>query len=245
MANLTFSYTAAVPQGTQQINNTQVPIENNFEDMAQLFAINHTPFNTAAAPDTTPGLHSLVTYFGQSADPTPVANAINMYSKAVAGDVNLYELFYQYPNGSVQQLTGTGSSGSTTSTGGAVIYSSLPFPGYTGYQYIGGGILMKFGYCIISNPGSSSCNSFLNTFSYPVATNIPAFTSTPFFIVGSPQNSYVLPNGQSGSPNLYNGITATSSTTYTVGNAVCGTYTVGGSVAETMYQGIYWIAMGV
>jgi hypothetical protein len=184
MANLTFSYTSQVPQGTQQINQTQVPIENNFEDIAQLFAVNHSPFNTATVPDATPGLHNMVTYFAQSGDPTPVANAINMYSKAVAGDANGYELFYQYASGSVGQLTGVNNGGTSTKTGGAVASGSY---GTATYQYLEGGILIKTGYFLINNGINSAGGVGANpqTFSFPVIAGFPAFSKPPFNIQAS------------------------------------------------------------
>ena len=202
--------------------------------------MNHSPFNTASVPDSTPGIHDKVTYFAQNSDPSPVPNAINMYSKPVAGDPNKYEIFYQYPSGSVQQLTGSASSGGTTTTGGALVYSSSPYPGYVGYQYLGGGLLMKFGFCTLVSPlnyTAFNVNTTINI-NYPVAPNIPAFTSTPFFIVGQPAPSY---NGVISYPsNMYqNGITSVSSTTYSI------IVTVLAFTEVTQYQNVMWYAIGV
>ena len=87
-------YTPNTPQGTQQVNNTQQPINDNFQDIASLFAVNHVPFNTA--DDF--GKHNFVNFVTQSSDPTTASAEMALYTKAVSGDTNGVELFYRYPS---------------------------------------------------------------------------------------------------------------------------------------------------
>lgn len=229
MANLTYTYTATVPQGTQQINLTQTPIENNFADIAQLIAVNHTPFNTVAVPDATPGLHNLVTYYAQAADPAPVSNAINVYSKAVANDPNKYELFYQYPNGTVQQLSGQNTSSGSGSGGGIV---NIAATGNTGYQYISGGLLMKWGAYVngyITTTGVITLNV-----PFPAQSPIPVFSSTPFHM------EWQISGGGGVGMNPPYGVYSvipTSATNFTI------TANSGGA-NSTPYVSIYWMAIG-
>src|ERR1700678_2279788 len=137
------NYTSTVPQGTQQINNTQQPINYNFQDIAALLAINHVGFNTA----DTFGTHNFINFITQGTDPTTASAEMALYTKAVSGDVNDAELFYRYPNnGSVLQLTGNSSSGSTGSAGGlftgtATYPADIGYPAVGTWQYLANGIL--------------------------------------------------------------------------------------------------------
>lgn len=221
MANLSYTYTASVPQGTQQINQTQTPIENNFEDIAQLFAVNHTPFNTSLVPDANVGLHNLVTYFGQVSNPTAVAGAINMYSKPVANDPNLYELFYQYPSGTVAQLTGlqsTNSTNASVNSGGIVVLPTSGNPVL--FQYLSGGLLLMSGSGV-----SFGSKTGTNIFSFPVAAGLPVFTQTPFIMQFA--------NAYSGG-GIFCSINPISATQFSI---TTGTSAIGGTFA--------WLAIGV
>ncbi len=178
-------YVPNVPQGNQQINNTQAPIEGNFQDIYDLLAINHIPFNTA----NTFGKHTFVDYVQQNSDPSTLSTEMALYCKSVTNDPKNLELFYRYPNsGSIVQLTNNGSSSSSSSgltSGGQFIASgSVPLGGaVTGFwQYLSGGVLfMTFG---LSNYVSSSTSSPY-TFTFPTGLSttgvpIPQFTQTPF-----------------------------------------------------------------
>lgn len=204
---LTNLYTPNVPQGTQQINNTQQPIQYNFGDIAQLFAVNHVPFNTA----NTFGNHTVIDYFSQSSDPSTEANEIAVYAKNVTGDTNISELFYRYPNnGNVVQLTGTTTTTEQTITGPSGYQYSSQSSIYQvtnyyiqnyGFQYLPGGSLMKWGilWCVPTTQTGTI------TINFPIPPNgyvaMPTFNVTPFhfeFSGNYPSGYYgqVLPYGE-------------------------------------------------
>lgn len=213
MANLNFIYVPGVPQGSQQINNTQKPINNNFQDISQFVSVNHVGFNTA----NTFGNHTVVDFFGQSLDPSTADNEMALYSKPT-NDTNGAQLFYRYPsNGTVVQLTsastsdGTGDgTGSTTTSGGAMynvaqLYGNQYFldssPSYDyippsqaniGYQYLTGGVLMVYGWYSFSWNGSATPLPF----PLQPIPQIPAFTTEVFNLQVS--QSFYNVNGPNG-----------------------------------------------
>ena len=234
---MTLPYTSTVPQGTQQINQTQLPIEVNFQSIASLIEVNHVGFN-----ESLEGKHTFVSYVQQSADPSTSSTEMALYSKPVSGDKNILELFYRYPNnGSVVQLTGT--TNPTTATGGT-------FSGYTGspsgtttswnsgfWQYMSNGILVM---------GWIPSNLIAPGQSYPAGTPIPAaipsgygapsFTQTPFNIqfVTSYSSSTIL------NSSIVSAV-AVSPTVVNLYNA----YAVNGTQGPNAWAGIYILAIGV
>lgn len=183
--SLTYPYTPTVPQGNQQINNTQMPIKNNFQDIYDLLAVNHVAFNT---PDTF-GRHTLVSYVEQGVDPSTLSTEMALYSKSVTNDANGAELFYRYPsNGNIVQLTGvtnvpTGgsslTSGGTFTAGGTVAFG-YAIQGY--WQYLSDGILfMVFNISnYVQTPTSSPYVFNFPSGSYSGGVTVPTFTQTPF-----------------------------------------------------------------
>lgn len=176
---LTGTYVEDAPQGTQQINNTQQPINTNFQDISNLIGINHINFNTA----DTFGQHNLLTYYEQDSDPTTAASEMALYSKKVSSS-NGAELFYRYPNnGSVIQLTGKSTTTSTGSYATGNQFINLNINGFVypalGYQYLSNGLLMKWGtYWIYPTTTAFA------TYSIPIPTNsqIPPFTTAIYNI---------------------------------------------------------------
>lgn len=234
--SLNYIYTPDVPQPKQKINSTQQPINFNFQDISQLIAVNHVPFNTA----NTFGQHNAIDYFIQSSDPSTGSNEIALYSKAVSTS-DQAELFYRYPNnGSVVQLTGT--NGSTTSSqttqtgsGGGVVYDSM-LGGWQGWQYLANGILMKFGVMQTYVPTTSSGTA---TFSFSTASGIPAFSQTPFhmeFNMNYPGSNTAVnpPYGE-----IY--ITPLSATQFSV-NFIGQPY---GTTSSYFGFVVFWMAIGV
>lgn len=188
---LSSSYVPNVPQSNQQINNTQQPIEGNFQDIADLLAINHIPFNTS----DTFGRHLQVSYVDQGQDPSTNSTEMALYSKSVTNDPNLSELFYRYPNnGSVVQLTGINTSSTTTggsglSSGGTFSATTTVNIGYpvVGYwQYLSNGILiMTFSvsnYIIESPVPTNPYTIYFPSGTYSGGVVVPGFTQTPFNI---------------------------------------------------------------
>jgi len=182
------TYIANVPQGNQQINNTQQPINGNFQDIYNLLAINHVPFNTA----NTFGRHTLVDYVFQGTDPSTLSTEMALYSKAVDNDPNVGELFYRYPNnGNIVQLTGvtssqTGSGGSGLSSGGFFQNTTASFGQAAGgyWQYLSGNILyMSFTVSTYYATNPVPTNPYTITFpfgTYQNGVTVPTFSQPPF-----------------------------------------------------------------
>jgi hypothetical protein len=171
---LSGTYNPSVPQANQQVNNTQHPIEINFQDISELVGVNHVPFNTA----NDFGKHNFVTYYNQTSAPGASTNQMVMFSQASSSGT---QLFYQYPNSStVNQLTG--GSGTTPSGNGAGYVNTGN--GYaSGYQYLSGPILMQFGLISLTAVPSTNINySGTQTFSWTNLNYQVAFTQTPFYI---------------------------------------------------------------
>ncbi len=185
--SLSNTYTPNVPQGSQQANNTQDPIEGNFQDIYDLLAINHIPFNTA----DTFGRHTYVNYVDQGSDPETNSTEMALYSKSVNNDTNGSELFYRYPSsGTVVQLTGltsTSSGGTSLTTGGTFTNSNYAYIGQpsSGYwQYLSNNILFMC-FNIGNSINTSTTSPYTVTFpsgSYSGGVTVPSFTQTPFNI---------------------------------------------------------------
>lgn len=187
---LNYSYIPNVPQGNQQVNNTQAPIRDNFYDIYDLVGVNHINFNVS----DTFGRHNIVTYIEQSTDPDTADNEMALYSKAVANDANGGELFYRYPsNGTVVQLTGLAESASpsTVSSGAALggfwyasgtVAGGDPTEGY--WQYLANSVLVQTFWtnqAILTS--TSNPNPLTITFpggTYTGGVIVPSFTQTPF-----------------------------------------------------------------
>ena len=182
-------YIPDIPQGNQQINNTTNSIQQNFQYIYDIMAINHVPFNTA----NDFGKHNFVSYLTQTSDPATGSEEIALYSKLVANDLNIAELFYRYPNnGTVVQLTGNGSGGGgggSTKTGGYFQVSStsqLGYPSVGYWQYMSNGVLLM----------SWSMSNYVDkTYTSPyqiifpcgytdtiTGTQLPSFTQNPFVL---------------------------------------------------------------
>ena len=222
-------YTPNTPQGTQQVNNTQQPINDNFQDIASLFAVNHVPFNTA--DDF--GKHNFVNFVTQSSDPTTASAEMALYTKAVSGDTNGVELFYRYPsNGSVLQLTGvTASSGSTGTGGGAFSRISTsstavgtPYVGY--WQYLSNGILMMTWYV---NNGTTTSDTITivipnstNCYTTTGSSTMPSFTSAIYNMQMEPTNPSGNPTGYNYANNAITIVDTTTATLYYTGSLSTG-----------------------
>lgn len=199
------TYTPNVPQGSQQINNTQQPINTNFQDIYDLIAVNHVPFNTADDY----GKHNFISYCFQDSDPSTGSAEMAVYSKIV-NDSNAAELFYRYPdNGTIVQLTGLSTGGSSTGEGSGATYPS----GTTtdGQSYYAGswqktqyGIIIMTGYIYVSSP------TF--TVTIPSGGSIPQMSTIFNVVCGTQapsQSSYT------GTPNLYT-VNIISNTQFTI-----------------------------
>lgn len=244
--SLPYTYTANVPQSTQQINNSQQSINYNFQDIATLFAVNHVPFNTS----NTFGTHNFVNFVTQTTDPTTGSAEMALYTKAISGDTNNAELFYRYPDsGTVLQLTGSTSSSGSTGSGGGLFSTSLTndgslnlvgYPETGAWQYLANGILMMTWW--VGNGGPTSGNgstspmnviipNSTNCATYVGSSTMPTFTTAIYNLQMSGTN----PQGETSSSTLgcNNAITIVDTTTATLywqGTASFGTQ---GSIVVT------------
>jgi hypothetical protein len=182
--SLTTNYIPNIPQANQQINNTQPAVLGNFQDIQDLLAINHIPFNT---PNTF-GRHAFVNYVEQSSDPSTLSTEMALYSKSVGSSANKAELFYRYPNnGNVVQLTGVTStpSGGTgaTSGGNFIATTSVPLGSavFGWWQYLSNGILIM-SFTVSNYVTKTTTSPYTITFPSGVigGVNVPSFTQTPF-----------------------------------------------------------------
>jgi hypothetical protein len=170
---LPYIYVPNVPQGADPINETQQPINGNFQDISPLIAVDHIGFNTDGF-----GTHNFVTYVNQEQDPSTGANDIALYAKAVQGDPNKSQMFYRYPNNGSVNLLSLGSTPVLNSgSGGAITYSPDGTSWYNGYyQYLSNGILiMSWQFNI---PTTQTTPPF--TIAIPNGAGFPTFTQTPF-----------------------------------------------------------------
>lgn len=188
---LSSNYVSNVPQGNQQVNNTQQPINGNFQDIYSLLAVNHVPFNTV----DTFGKHTFVSYVQQTDDPETSSTEMALYSKQVSNDPNGMELFYRYPNnGNIVQLTGVVASsvptgGNGASSGGSFIATvngpfSSPVSGY--WQYLSNGLLfmtyISAGYYQTPPTPTTPYITYFPSGTYSGGIVVPQFTQPPFNI---------------------------------------------------------------
>lgn len=158
------AYTPNVPKGRDVRSETQPLIKDNFIALNDFISVDHTDFTT-----TTPGLHKKVTFTQQTNDPQTSLTQMALYAKKIDDD-NITGLFARYPgNGRIVQVDGS----SVSDGSGGQIFG--PSTSYQGWQYLSGGILMKWGY---SAPLKQAFGNL--TYPYPIIDPIPAFKTTPF-----------------------------------------------------------------
>lgn len=232
---MSFPYSKNVPLGRDQINNTQSPIQTNFQSIADYVQVNHVGFNEDLVGD-----HTFVSYVQQSIDPKTSSTDIALYSKAVDGDTNKIEWFYRYPsNGAVFQLTGntTGTDGGTfpahTGSTGSIIDSW----GQGYWQYMSNGILLMV--WVPSNVipyGQSYAAGVAIPMIIPSGYGAPTFTQTPFNV------QYV--TNFTGSTLLNDCAVAVNAASPTVINVYNG-YAVNGTSGPNTFSLGYFMAIGV
>lgn len=144
------SYQANIPQPTNRLKDSQQDILDNFMAIKQLVDVNHATFGSA-----TEGKHSFVEF--PTATPTKNTLAtpeVALYSKNGAQS-GVPELYFQRNNLAADM--------------GYAITESLQAT--NGWTRLPSGILIKWGTAAIAQRNS------LITIIYPVAGNIPVFTS--------------------------------------------------------------------
>lgn len=162
-----FTYSTNVPQASQKISATQVPIQSNFQAISELIGVNHVGFSDPVNF----GKHNFTTFPFQGSDPSTTSTEMALYSKAT-GTPNAGEIFARYPNnGTVIQVSGSSAGGAGAST--------------NGWSYLPGNILMKWGQATGIIPGA-------NTIVFPTSGSQPPFVSSVFIVEYTPASSYTL-----------------------------------------------------
>lgn len=232
---LVYNYIPNVPQGNQAINVTQPPINGNFQDIYQFMGVNHINFNTA----NTFGNHSIVTYYQQAVAPQTGANEMAIFSLPSSTNASENVLNARYPNnGNIVQITvepSASSSNSSGNTNSAPSGSQGASSGSAGYQYLSGGLLMKWGLYQVSSTQTSG----LVTISFPTFTSntnsvpIPAFTTAVYNLEYCLQYPY----GPTSLAAPY-GVQSIASSTTT-------TFTINYTAYKSFGNAFMWMAIGV
>ncbi len=147
------TYSPNIPQPTDKPSNSQPLILQNFQAIQDALKANHQDFNSGV--DT--GKHTVVDFLLQSAPPV-----------ADPGNFTMFNLFDTLLGRN--ELFIINSAGNTDSMTGSVL-STTPSPGNNsdGFTSIPSGIIMKWG-------NATNIGIGINTLSFPVAADIPAFT---------------------------------------------------------------------
>jgi hypothetical protein len=165
MASPTFTYTPNIPQASQKISATQMPIQNNFSAINELIGINHVGFTDA----TNYGMHIYTSFPTQASDPSTASGTMAVYSKATPSGPNAAEIFYRYPSdGTVVQLTGGGGNGTAASSG---------------YSYLSSTLFMMWGTASVSSSAST-------TITFPTGGSFPVFSTVPYQIYFTAGTNY-------------------------------------------------------
>lgn len=174
-------YTANVPQASDQINNTQSPIEQNFEYIYDLIGVNHVNFNTA----NDFGKHNFVTYYNQTTEPTPGDDEIIIFSQETSSGTQLY---YKYPNDTtVYSITGSSTSGSTASGTGYCSVNNTALNAF-GYQYLAGSLSMQFSNTFTFPNSGSLTTPYSGTYTFKYTSfGMQGFTTAVYHLEVMPR----------------------------------------------------------
>lgn len=146
-----------VPLSGQNLQNTRVPINQNFSTIDSTFSIDHVAYNTSGG-----GKHNKITFPVQALAPVFAAGDDGIYNKLYAG-TGLNELFiHQQYSAGTRDIPFTATTGNTIA---GVI-------GGAGYTYLPSGLLVKWG--VDTRTGDSGTVTMPATGSGGIA--IPAFS---------------------------------------------------------------------
>lgn len=166
MSGPNFTYSTNVPLASQKISTSQQPIDDNFDAISELFAVNHVGLYDS----TNFGKHTYTSFPIQVSDPTTTSTELAVYAKA-STDSNGAELFMRYPSsGTISQLTSTGLTGVALTNGSSYLTDTL---------------LMKWGNATLNTTGST-------TIVFPITDSIPAFTTACYSVTFSPSANYTM-----------------------------------------------------
>jgi hypothetical protein len=157
------TYTSNVPLATQQINQTQAPIQTNFQSIEELIDVNHVDFSDPVNF----GKHNVSDYLAQAN--TPLGSVPSFITGIQATDINIYNTI---PNGTtILNTTQNPGYPMTLVTNELIIEKGLspsnsfiPFTATrqdingNGWTYLPSGILLKWGQQSVPSGGSSGSN---------------------------------------------------------------------------------------
>lgn len=148
-----------IPQPTDQLNNSQPALLQNFQAIEQLVSVNHFDFNTANV-----GKHTQVT-LPENLAPTPtVIDTANIYSQLSPLTMHT-ELYWQRENNPPDP------------TAAQIIQWTGGLSANNGWTYLPSGMLVKW--------GSATTNAVPYTVIFPMAGNIPGFATAVFIAAGA------------------------------------------------------------
>lgn len=186
------AYSNQIPRATDQLNDSQLDLLNNFIAIQNLIGVNHIDFNLGVES----GKHSEVTLPYKAAPTATGANEASLfanlspYSSLIAG--NNGSLFWKSQN----------NTGTIPLTAGYYIPPVAPVDPVQGWTILPSGFLVKFGLVPLVN----GLNQLIT---YPVAAGTtPVFSIIPFMVL-------VTPFSLSASPRIVN-VNASDTTTITV-----------------------------
>ena len=154
MSNYTFS--TNIPESGQKISSTQVPIQSNFQAINEFINVNHVGFTD---PNNY-GMHTYLSLPAQGSTPSTSSSEMAIFCAASTG-TNPYEIYYRYPSdGTIVQLSGSGSGDGAATDG---------------YAYLSSTVFLKWG-------TSTGITTGTNTIVFPTTSGFPVFSTTPYQI---------------------------------------------------------------
>jgi hypothetical protein len=151
-------YNQNIPQPTDSLNQSQPQLLGNFQSIDTLINVNHVDFDD---PSGDQGKHKWVSFPVQAVPPATLATELALFSELSAITGN-NELAVRLPsNGAIYEFTSSGAAAN-------------------GWTRLPSGILIKWGDSA-TIPGAQTIN-------FPVAANIPVFSSI-FQVITSTRNN--------------------------------------------------------
>lgn len=218
------TYTSNVPLATQQINQTQAPIQTNFQSLQQLIDINHVDFSDPVNF----GKHNVSDYVAQVNTPlgsVPAfitglpANEFNIYNTVPNGTTVLTPIGYPVTLATneliIQRATSPNSFIPITATTNGNDGAS----GTYGWSYLPSGILHKWGN-VVNTTGRARDTAW--TYTLPTAMTIPVLKTVQTVLITSTDkiNNAVTPGLNI---TVFQSATTTTITVYPLGTFGSGT----------------------
>lgn len=150
------AYNAQIPQATDQLSQSQADLLANFQALQTIIDINHVDF---ASGDQ--GKHKWVTFPVQGAAPVFAAGEVGMYN-LLSTVTAIDELF-------LNKIVSGGAAVQIPMTSSILSTNAAPAVFTAGWSYLPSGMIIKWAANIAANG--------LTVINFPVAANIPVFTT--------------------------------------------------------------------